>query len=225
MATWMSKLIVKSPFGPIQEHMHKVHECTELVPEIVEACLAQDYPQVRELARRLSELEGEADDIKRYVREHLPRSLFMPVARSDLLHVLSSQDDVADCAEDLGVLLSMRQMEPLPEEVAEVLRRHVTASLRVVDQCADVVERLNTLVSASFAGPEAEQVVAMMDELDELEHDADKVQDQLAKVFFKHEDDFKPGALFVWMKVFNKIGDLANFSEKVTKRIRLFMAQ
>ncbi len=254
MTSWMSRLLAKSPFGPLQEHMKKVVQCARIAPEIIEACLAGQMDRVRELAKELSRLEREADDIKRNVRDNLPRSLFMPVSRGDLLKVLSSQDDIADCAEDLGVLLTMRPMEPLPEEVERLLRKHTEACLAVVDKCTHVLEQLDTLVNASFSGPEAERVLKMMDELsdmeqldklveasfsgpeaqrvlalidllDQKEHQADKVQDQLAKIFFKHEDEFKPAALYVWMKVFNKVGDLANHSKKVAKNIRLFMAK
>lgn len=222
--TWMSKLLVKSPFGPLKAHMAKVVECADLAPEIVEACLADEQERVHDLAVQLSSLEAEADELKVNIRDSLPRSLFMPVSRGDLLSVLSAQDNVADCAEDLGVLLTMRKMEPPPTEVADLLRHLTISCVEVVHKAGEVVEALDSLVNSSFSGPEAQRVITLMDELDGLEHDADKVQDQLAKSFFAHEDAFKPAAIFVWMKVFNKIGDLANFSENVTKRIRLFMA-
>ena len=92
MATWLSNLFARSPFGPLQEHQHKVEECAELVPSLMEACLQGNQQQVAELAKQISALEGEADDIKNQVRDQLPRSLFMPVSRSDVLQVLAAQD-------------------------------------------------------------------------------------------------------------------------------------
>jgi len=225
MANWLSNLLSKSPFGPIIEHQATVQACADLAPPLVEACLAGDHDRLCDLAKQASKLEGEADAIKSRVRDHLPKSLFMPVSRGDILKVLSAQDSIADCAEDLGVLLTMRPMEPLPEEVAVLLRELVAASMAVVNKSTEVVERLDTLVNASFSGPEAWRVLEMITHLDRLEHEADKVQDQLAKTFYRHEDAFKPAALFIWMKIFNKIGDLANYSENMVHRIRLFMAQ
>jgi predicted phosphate transport protein (TIGR00153 family) len=222
---WLSSLFARSPFGPIKEHQHKVQECAELTSPIIEACLRGDHDQVRQLARQISALEQESDTIKNRVRDGLPKSLFMPVSRSDLLNVLSVQDSIADVAEDLGVLLTFREMEPLPKVVAELLRDHVRASLEVVHQSTEVVEQLDKLVQASFAGPEAQRVLGMIDLLDQKEHEADKVQDQLAKAFFANEDSFKPAAIFLWMKIFNKVGDLANYAEKMGHRVRLFMAQ
>jgi predicted phosphate transport protein (TIGR00153 family) len=223
--SWLASLFAKSPFGPIQEHQHKVEECAELVPTIIEACLHGNHERVRTLAREISSLEAEADKIKNQVRDQLPRSLFMPVSRGDLLNVLAAQDAIADNAEDLAVLITMREMEPLPEEVADLLRQLVQKCLEVVRESTEVVDTLGTLVHASFSGPEAQKVLHLIDELDREEHEADKIQDQLAKTFFRNEDHFKPAAIYLWMKIFNKVGDLANFAEKMTHRIRLFMAK
>jgi predicted phosphate transport protein (TIGR00153 family) len=225
MANWLANLFARSPFGPIQEHQHKVEECAELAPQIIEACLRGDHQRVMAFAKQMSHLEGEADVIKNRVRDQLPRSLFMPVSRGDILNVLAAQDDIADCAEDLGVLLSMRQMEPLPDDVGQLLRELTEACTHVVRQSTEVVDQLGVLVQSSFSGPEAQRVITLIDELGTMEHEADKIQDQLAKAFFAREDDFKPAAIYLWMKIFNKVGDLANFAEKMTHRIRLFMAK
>lgn len=195
-----------------------------LVPEIVESALAEDHDRTKSLAKQLSVLENEADVMKTRLRDSLPRSLFMQVSRPTLLEALSVQDSIGDACEDLGVLLTMRTMERPPEPVAELLRETVAAVMLVFERATSVVEELTALSGASFAGPEARKVLTLIDMVDREEHLADKVQDRLAKAFFKHEDAFKPAAIFVWMKVFNKIGDLANFSEKMTHRIRLFMA-
>lgn len=221
---WLSSLFARSPFGPIQEHQCKVQACAELAAPIIEACLVGDHEQVKMLAKQISRLEQEADAIKNRTRDGLPKSLFMPVSRGDLLNVLAVQDSIADCAEDLGVLLTMRRMEPLPADVADLLRAHVQASLEAVYQGTEVIEQLDKLVEASFSGPEAQRVLALIDLLDQKEHLADKVQDQLAKGFFIKEDAFKPAAIYLWMKIFNKVGDLANFSEKLGHRVRLFLA-
>ncbi len=51
----------------------------------------------------------------------IPHRVAAPgVAEMDRIgHVLAAQDEIADCAEDLGVLLNMRIMEPPPEEVSQ----------------------------------------------------------------------------------------------------------
>ena len=222
--SWISRLIAPSPFAPLIEHQHKIAEAMALVPEVVGAALEPDIARTRQVAKRLSIIEHEADTMKNRLRDSLPRTLFMQVSRPVLLDVLSAQDAIADACEDLGVLLTMRVMEVPPDEVAELLNELVVAVVAVFDRATTVVEELETLAGVSFAGPEARRVLTLIDVVDHDEHLADKVQDQLAKEFFRHEADFNPAAIYLWMKIFNKIGDLANFSEKLTHRIRLFMA-
>jgi len=217
-------LFRKSPFGPVQEHMKRVVDTAHHVPKLFEALIANDQEQVKEHARHLSRLEGEADTVKNEVRDHLPNSVFMPVARGDLLRHLGAQDAIADCAEDLGVLLTLRQMD-VPEWMAPLLRDYTSKALQAVDKAADIVAELDVLVEASFGGPEADRVMKLIGELNLAEDDAYKVQDQIAKLLFAHEDDMKPVAVFMWSKIFNKIGDLANHAENVGDRIRLFIAR
>ena len=41
---------------------------------------------------------------------------------------------------------------------------------------------------------------------------------------FKEEDAMPPAAVFMWTKVLNKIGDMANHAENVGDQFRLFVA-
>lgn len=222
---WLPNLFAKSPFTPLIAHQRKAQECAEAVPALMAAALAEDYANVAILAKRTSTLEFEADALKTKVRDGLPKGIFMPVSRGDLLGVLEAQDEIADCAEDIGVLLTMRQMEAVPDEVATLITELVEASVRVVQKTTSVVERLDGLVKSSFSGPQVEKLLGLINLVDREEHAADKVQDQLAKAFFRHEDTFKPAAIVIWMKIFRKIGNLANNAERVTRRIRLFLAE
>lgn len=225
MAVWFPRLFAESPFGPLITHQQKVAESVALIPSLVEAALDENYEGTCQVARDLSHLEHEADELKNRLRDSLPNTRFMQVSRPVLLDILSIQDHISDTCEDIGVLFTMRRMEAPPEEVAELLRDLVTAVVGVVGRAGSVVAELKALSGVSFSGPEAQRVLSMIELVDRDEHNADKVQDQLAKAFFRHEDEFKPAAIFVWMKIFTSIGNLANLAETMMHRIRLFMAK
>ena len=81
----------------------------------------------------LAELENEADGIKNELRAHLPKSLFMPVDRRDLLEVLDLQDEIADTAQDIAGLLVERKMEVaegMEQPLLNLVRRCVAPSRR-----------------------------------------------------------------------------------------------
>ena len=224
MARSILGLFAKNPFDAMQKLGVKVGECAEVVPLLFDAFFEGDHEQVAIHAERLSQLEYEADQLKIKARDHLPRSLFMPVDRRDFLDALSSLDAVADCAEDVGILFTLRHMEP-HAELIEPLKSLVRRVMDTVRQALAVVDQLGTLTSSGFSRSEANELVEMIDELGRLEHAADIVQDDLARRLFSIEDRIKPGSLLIWNKIFNKVGDMANHAERMGNRTRLFLAR
>jgi hypothetical protein len=217
-------LFAESPFGPLRELGHRVRDCAHEVPALFDAFFEGDYEGVHAKAEVISDLEHQADQAKDKVRDQMPRTLFLPVDRRDLLDVISTLDAISDCAEDVGILFTLRKMEP-HEELVEPLGTLLDRVMKVVDQGVAIIDELDVLVEAGFRGPEAARVREMIEELNRLEHEADVVQDDLARRLFSLEDDIKPGSLFIWNKILNKVGDMANTSEKMGNRLRLFMAQ
>src|SRR5271163_2307188 len=100
MPSSILNLFGRSPIGPLEEHMGKVHACVKQLLPFFEAVLAQQWQEVETIKLQISQLENEADAMKRDLRIHLPKGLFMPVARSDLLELLSVQDRLANKAKD-----------------------------------------------------------------------------------------------------------------------------
>jgi len=223
MARSFLGIFAKSPFTSLQALGQKVRECAEVVPELFDAYFDGDHEQVALHAERLSQLEYEADQLKNQARAQLPRAMFMPVDRRDFIDVLSALDAIADCAEDIGILFTLRRMEPY-EELIEPLKNLVKRVMTTVRHALDTVDRLEALSRSGFASRDAENFLAMIDELGRLEHAADIVQDDLARKLFSIEDKIKPGSLLIWNKIFNKVGDMANHSERMGNRMRLFLS-
>jgi len=90
--TTFSKLFGHSPFGALQSHMRVVLECAREVMPLIENLATGDSAKVSEIKNRIFEREAAADEIKHQLRLHLPKSLFMPVDRRDLLEVLHELD-------------------------------------------------------------------------------------------------------------------------------------
>ncbi len=217
-------LLAKSPLPRVEEQMQAVVRCARMVPSLVEKLLAGDQESIVELAKETSRLESLADDVKSQVREHMPIKLFLPVDRRDVLRLVSEIDAIADCAEDVGVLLTLRPLQA-PEEMHALLESFVQRVMDTVDAAVDLSGTIDGLIAAGFAGRPAEKARALIDEVHRREHEADKLQDQCAKVLFRHEEDMAPVAIFMWTKVLNKIGDMANHAENVGEQFRLFVAR
>lgn len=217
-------LFRKSPFDPLQNMMRKVVECADCIKPLFEAFAADDKEKLEKMVRTISHLEYEADQIKNEIRSSLPRSIFMPVARTDILEILANEDAIADAAEDVAVLITLKDIKLLPEFRGCILEL-VDRVLEVVHKAAAVVNELDVLSETSFEGPEAKRVVSMIDEVCDLEHHVDEFQREVTRNFLLHEEKFTPGELWLWLKIVAKLGDVANYAERMCNRVRLFLSK
>ncbi len=217
------RLFGQSPFKPLQEHMRVVVRCASEVPSLFDALCAGDEERISEIRDRVFALEREADDIKNELRSHLPKTIFMPVDRRDLLEILDLQDSIADTAQDIAGMLMVRR----PKVIDLIHAPLMSLTQRCLDACrqmARIMEELDELVETGFRGPESEIVLNMINELNRIETDTDQKAIFLLNELFAHEEEFDPISLMVWHRLIRWVGDLANYSEKVGNRLRLLIA-
>jgi len=214
----------RSPFRSLQEHMRIVIECVDYLPPLFHALAEGDLEKAAEYNKKVADAESEADTVKHELRDHLPKGLFMPVDRRDLLQILNMQDSIADVAEDIAGVLVQRKMI-FPEPMKEKLLIFMEKCTGVVHSCSLVIEELDELLEIGFRGLEASRVEEMLDALN-LEEDAtDQLLDELSEILFGLEDEMKPVTVMFWYKLLEWIGDVADFAEKVGNRLRLLLAK
>jgi predicted phosphate transport protein (TIGR00153 family) len=219
-----ASLFGKSPFTALQGHMRVVLECVNEIPALFEALARADQGEVVKVRDRIFEREEEADRIKNELRNRLPKSLFMPVDRRDLLEVLQMQDSIADTAQDIAGLLVERPME-LPEFMQEPMLALAQRCVDTCDMSAKIIEELDELLAMGFRGKEASRVEEMVSALNKIEDETDELGIELTRRLFQHEDEIKPVSVMMWYQLIEWVGDLADYAEKVGDRLRLLIAR
>lgn len=217
-------LFGRSPIGPMQKHIAKAHECAAQLIPFVEAVFANDWELAEQVQQRVAQLEHEADKLKKDVRIHLPKSLFLPVPRSDLLELLSVQDKVANRAKDIAGLMLGRRMgipQPLQPAFMAFIRRSVDAAA----QALKAMNELDELLETGFAGREVTLVENLIVELEDIERDTDMMQIALRAELFKLERDMPPVDVIFLYQIIEWIGDVADRAERVGNRLELLMAR
>jgi len=204
--------------------MRVVLECANEIPILFDALAAGDQEAVVTVKNKIFEREAEADKIKNNLRGALPKSLFMPVDRRDLLDVLQMQDSIADTAQDIAGLLVERRME-IPDFMKDPMLALARRSVDACEQSAKIIEELDELVAMGFRGREASQVEDMVEKLNLIEDDTDELGIELARHLFEHEDEIKPVSVMMWYQLIEWVGDLADYAEKVGDRLRLLIAR
>ena len=217
-------LFGSSPVKPLQQHMAKVLECVGELPALVEAASAGDVERVESQQERIAALENEADDLKHALRLHLPRSLFLPVDRRDLLEVLTMQDNVANRAKDIAGLVRGRRMR-FPDGIGERLIAFTRRSVDACEQAGRTVNELDELVETGFRGAEVDLVQKMIEELDRIEKDTDEIQVDVRARLFAMEKDLPPVDVMFLYRVIDWIGDLGDRAQRVGSRLQLMLAR
>ena len=217
-------MLRQSPFKPLQAHMKAVASCTNEVPALFDALCKGDHDQVRAVKEVIFKKENEADIIKNDLRNSLPKSIFLPVDRRDLLEILEMQDNIADTAQDIAGILVERPME-VPDALQGTLLELVQSCVDTCNYSAEIVAKLDELLEMGFRGHTATEVEEMVLKLNEKEDVTDVLGLELARTLFAHEDEIKPVSVMIWYRLIEWIGDLADYSEKVGNRLRLLIAR
>ena len=218
----ISKLFGKSPFEPLYQHMCKVKKCVDLIQPLMRAFFDENFEEVTGITKKIFKAEHEADLMKKEIRINLPKGIFLPVARGDVLRFLKEQDNIADSTEDLAVLLAMRRMK-IPAELKEELHSLVDKVLEAFDLTMKVSSEIKLLAETSFGGAEAHKVMEMIEKIKVKEWEADKAQMRAAQKMFSLEDQLDPVSVMMWMNIFRELGNLANHAENTGDQLRVML--
>lgn len=217
-------LFAQSPLKPLQKHSNKVNEACELLIPFFEACNADDWEKAEQLRNSISEIEKQADLLKREIRLKLPRGLFMPVERTDLLELVTQLDKLANYAKDIAGRVIGRRLK-VPESMQQDFLIYVRRSLDSADQARKVIDEMDQLLETGFKGREVNFVNTMINELDKIEDDTDHMQIKLRRALLALEPSYNPIDIMFLYKIIEWVGVLADQAQRVGSRIELMLAR
>lgn len=223
MANAFVNIFGTSPVMPLEKHVNIAFKAARELGSFFEAVVKSDWNAAEESRDEITRLEHEADDVKKEIRLHLPKSLFMPVPREDLLELLLVQDKMANRAKDVSGLVMGRKLEipaPIAGEFLEFVERNVDAA----KQARKSVRELDELFTSGFRGAEVELVESLLEELDQIETDTDERQAALRASLYEVEDSLNPvDAIFLY-QVIEMTGQIADMAERVGRRLELLLS-
>jgi len=217
-------LFAKSPIKPLQEHMEIVYSCVSLLFPFFQAVIGQDWKQVENLYKDIVKLERSADKIKHKLRTKLPRGLFLPVPRNDLLATLRSQDKLANKARDISGLILGRKME-FPEEIVELLTEYLNKCIEASQLTSKAIGELDELLETGFSGKEVYVVEDIVHNIDDVEDTTDLLQIELRAKLFEIEERLNPVDVIFLYQIIGHIGDLADRAQKVGSQLLILIAK
>ena len=221
---YMSGLFSRSPITPLQEHMYCVYKGIQHLSPLIEGMIESDDAKVLAAQKEISDSEHEADEMKKELRTHLPKGLFMPVDRRDVLDVLLRQDKIANQAKDVAALIVGRHMT-LPDEMNAPFLEFTNRCIATVRQALDTINELDELVETGFRGLEVDRVEEMLSELGSIESETDVMQVNLRSTLFKLEKELGPVDVIFTYRLIEWVGNIADDAERVGSRLSLMLAR
>lgn len=221
---YMSGLFGRSPITPLQEHMYRVYMGIKHLIPLIEGMIESDKEKILTAQQEIIDGEHDADEMKKELRTHLPKGLFMPVDRRDVLDVLLRQDIIVNQAKDVATLIVGRNMQ-LPEEMNKPFLEYTQRCVDTVKQALHTINELDELVETGFRGLEVDHVENMLVELGNIESETDSMQEKLRKTLFKLEADLGPVDVIFTYRLIDWVGNVADNAERVGSRLSLMLAR
>ena len=214
----------KSPFGQLLEHMSKVRECINVLHKGLIKYYQGNFKSFSEVTSQVSQLEHEADLIKRNLRNHLPSFVFIPVDKGKFMWALREQDAILDHAENLARMLDMRHTK-IPKELQDVFIEHIKLVVNTVEAMEDAVSNIKDLVETSFVKREREQTKKFIYKVHEFEYKADEKKYEMTKSIYKIEKKLNPMDVYHLLKIADWVDDIADHAENVADWLRAMIAK
>ncbi|MCE3252399.1 MAG: hypothetical protein K0Q67_1419 [Cellvibrio sp.] len=220
----LSNLFGRSPIKPMQEHMSLAVKAAAELTGFFAAVTSDDWPGASEIQQRVVQFEHQADEIKKQLRLHLPKSLFLPVPRTDLLELLTMQDRIPNRAKDIAGIIMGRRMT-IPASMKDQMNEFVHSSVAAAEQALIAINELDELLESGFSGRELAVVENMIKELDELEEKADHLEIGVRTSLFALEAQLPPVDVMFLYNIIDWVGDIANRAHDVGGRLQLLLAR
>ena len=216
------KMFMTSPFEGLQEHAEKVIECAWAFQQAIECYFAAKCKTFEEFRQEVTQIESQADAIKRRIRGHIPKRTMMPISNFLVFRYLKEQDEVLDAMEDSLDWISYRAELRIPEELEKDFAL-------LVDAVIDPIEELNRLVIEArlyfkqFSEKQRDVVKNIIHKLRQQEHEADNYEKILKKKVFHMESDAV--TVFYLVRLAETIGAIADHAQNAGDMMRAMLSK
>jgi predicted phosphate transport protein (TIGR00153 family) len=214
----------KSPFGQLLEHISIVKKCIKILGDGIKEYYSGNYKDFSNIAKKVSQLEHDADLIKSNIRNHLPTFVFIPVDKGKFLWALREQDAILDHAENLARMLEIRHTK-IPKNLQKIFIEHAELVVKTINAMVKAVENICDLVETGFVNRERQQTKEFIYKVHKCEHEADKKKYEMTKGIYKLEKKLDPMDEYHLLKIADWVDDIADHAENVADWLRAMIAK
>ncbi|MFO7792336.1 MAG: TIGR00153 family protein, partial [Candidatus Saliniplasma sp.] len=212
----LKETLYKSPFEGLSKHSEITKQGISELKKAIKLYVRGDFEEAQKRFKRVSKIEHDADKVKMNTWENLPRSIFMPVKRDDFMALLKEADSILDNAEDVGVLLPMRE-EPIPKPVHDGFREFADKIFNTAKKYEEIMNIFKEVIDSSFSSKSKDRIRELHEDICQLEYEADVLEERISKKLFNMDD--KPLTAVHLLKVLDRMDSIADHAENVADKL------
>ena len=188
----------------------------------VQCYVEQDCEEFDKLTEDVAMLESQADELKRNLRNHLPRGIFMPMDKFVFLDCLREQDHVLDDVEEALYWLSFKPMAGIPEELVGDFLHLIDAVIPAIEKLPEMSEQAMAYFKNSTE-ENRNKVKSIIRDVYQAEKEADHLEHELKKNAFTLLED--PVEIYHVVRLVEIVGEICDHAQNASDRVRTMIAR
>jgi len=171
--------------------------------------LMSDFDDLEQRVHAIESIEKQADHVTHDTLELLRATFITPLDRDDIHKLITRMDDILDLLEDAGQTISLYDIQEVTPEAK-----------RLAELCLAGAEKMSQAVGLLRNMDNSPQILALCEEIDRIESDADHVLRAAVSKLFRDEPDvrtlIKLKAIYeILESVTDRCEDVANIVEGI----------
>jgi len=196
----------------VEDHLELTQKAVNSLYEMVEAAAECDLNKCKRSYMSVSEMEMQADELRRRMVEELTEGEMFPEERDDLMEMVRAVDWIADWSKEAGRILNSIPFEKAPDEIKVATMNMVRANVdcvKVLTHCIRVLPK------------DSKKALTLANEVEMLEENIDDLYEEARKHFATLEfPEFTTGALILLNEFLDAIETIADWCENTADIVR-----
>ncbi|MFX1449364.1 MAG: TIGR00153 family protein [Promethearchaeota archaeon] len=193
-------------------HAKKVYDCAFELNNIVDLFCNGNTKEVPKLVRRISELENEADEIRRTIMLDLTKGELTPGVREDLAHLIKRLDSVAN-----NINASARRFSLLTKDAITPICKELKEMSKITLECVKI---LGQTIETQLGGS-SPVIFDSVARINRLEHEVDQINMQIKTKLLSIEQSYSPFVAITLYELINVFENITDGAEETADFIKI----
>lgn len=209
-----------SPMLGLVKHYEFIEKGIELVEQAWIAYMEGDSKSFIALKDEVDIIEDKADTVKRGIRNHMPRSLFMPVDKTVFFNYTRAQDNILDAGQDCLNWLALRDLK-LDAEICEGIKEYLKDVFISIALLRPALE--NTVEMLDGGTSDRDETKKMCREVALKHKQVNQEQRDIITSFYSSNREFKE--VYQLLKAIEELHNMSHNAERCSDMLRAMIAK